>query len=282
MALLLTACVPRSLIANGMADGLATQALGDEDDLVLAREAAAFYLKLSESVLREAPGHRALAEAVASSFTKYAYAFVAFDAERLEATDARGALRQRQRAARLYERARQHAMQALEQQQPGFANALRRASQAGHPMGLAAEQTGLAYWAAASWGAHIALSKDRPEAVADLPQVVALASAAYVVAPDHGHGALASLMGTLEAARPGGSLQQARHYFERALAASGGRSAAILTAQAEALALPAGDRARYAQWLGQAVAIDVPPRDLEGQVMRQRAQWLLDTIDDRF
>jgi hypothetical protein len=28
---------------------------------------------------------------------------------------------------------------------------------------------GVAYWAAAAWGAQIALSKDQPEVVADLP-----------------------------------------------------------------------------------------------------------------
>ena len=104
-----------------MADELASQGQAEEEDLGLARDAAAFYLKLSESVLRQAPGHPALAEAVAGGFTQYAYAF---DAERLEATVVRAALRQRQRAVRLYERAHRHAMAALELQQPGLAAAL--------------------------------------------------------------------------------------------------------------------------------------------------------------
>jgi len=280
---LLMGCGPRSLIINGMADGLAAQGMADEDDLTLAREASAFYLKLSESVLRETPAHRALAEAVAGSFTKYAYAFVAFEAERLEARDARGAQQLRARAARLYDRARRHAMQALAQGNPGFADRLERASRSsGAKLALPAADARLAYWAAAAWGAHIALSKDRPEVVADLPQVVALASATYAASPDLGEGALASLMGTLESARPGGNLAQARAYFNRALAASQGRSAAVLTAMAESLAQPAGDRQAYADLLQQALAQDTAPRDLDGQVMRLRAQWLLDTIDDRF
>ncbi|OYU92652.1 MAG: hypothetical protein CFE45_22455 [Burkholderiales bacterium PBB5] len=282
LAVLVSACVPRALIVQGMADGLASLSLSEEDDLTLAREAAAFYLKLSESVLQAAPGHHPLAETVASSFTKYAYAFVAFDAERLEATDARAAMRLRQRAARLYERARHHAMRALEQRQPGFSDALADASRTGVPVGVAPENAALAYWAAASWGAHIALSKDQPESVANLPQVLSLAAGAHAVSPNLGDGALASLMGTLEAARPGGNLAKAQTYFSQAMTASLGRSAAVLIARAEALAQPAGDRVGYAALLQQALAVRVAPRDMEGQVMQLRAQWLLDTIDDRF
>ena len=122
--LTLTGCAPRTLLTTAVADDLATKGQAEEEDLLLAPEAAAFDLKLSESVLRQNPGHSALAGAVAGGFTQYAYAFVACDAERLEATDVRAALRRRQRAAHLYERAHHHAMAALEQQQPGLARAL--------------------------------------------------------------------------------------------------------------------------------------------------------------
>ena len=66
----------------------------------LARDAAPFYLKLSESVLLQQPGHRALAEAVAGGFTRYAYAFIASEAERIEAHDSKQAEALRQRAQR--------------------------------------------------------------------------------------------------------------------------------------------------------------------------------------
>jgi hypothetical protein len=48
------------------------------EDLGLARNAAAFYLKLSESVQQQTPSHTTLAVAVGSGFTQYAFAFVAF------------------------------------------------------------------------------------------------------------------------------------------------------------------------------------------------------------
>ncbi len=80
---------------QGAANALANQGQQQEEDLGLARDAAAFYLKLSESVLARTPGHLGLAESVAGGFTQYAYAFVAFEADRLDATDTRAALRQR-------------------------------------------------------------------------------------------------------------------------------------------------------------------------------------------
>ena len=84
-ALLLSACTPRQLILGQLADELAAQGQASETDLELARDAAPYHLKLSESVLRSQPDHAGLATAVAAGFTQYAYAFVAFDADRLDA-----------------------------------------------------------------------------------------------------------------------------------------------------------------------------------------------------
>ena len=284
LLVLLLACAPQSLLVRAAADQLAGQAAQPEDDVVLAREASAFYLKLSESVLARAPGHLRLAEAVAGGFTQYAYAFVVLEAERLESRDARAAQRLRERAARLYWRAHRHAMTALEHHNPGLSRQL-AAADASSPatrIQLPAEQAAVGYWAAASWGAYIALSKDKPDVVADLPQVVQLARLVLASDPDYGEGAALSLMGTLEAARPGGSRPQAEIYFERAITASAGRSAGPMIAKADALALPDGDRAGFEALLRQAIAISTRHPSLENTLLRERAQWLLETLDDRF
>lgn len=277
----LSACSPRQLIVQRAADELAHQSQADEEDLELAREASAFYLKLSESVLQQAPSHLKLAEAVAAGYAQYAYAFVSSDADRLEASDARAAQKLRERAARLYLRAHRHAMAALEQHTPGFARQLADPDPAQWPR-VSDHEVGLAYWAAASWGGYISLSKDKPDAVADLPLAVRLARLAWDQDPAHGDGALSSLLGTFEAARPGGDKQQAQRYFEQALAASQTHRAGIYVAQAEALALPAGNRQAFEALLRQALQASATQRDLSNAVMRERAQWLLDTADDLF
>ena len=53
-------------------------------------------------------------------------------------------------------------------------------------------------------------------------------------------------------------------------------------AEAEALALPGGDRPRFEALLRQALLVAHAHRNLSNEVMRERAQWLLNTIDDRF
>ena len=281
MASLLSACMPRQLLVNSAAHALTAQGQAQEEDIGLAREASAFYLKVSESLLRQSPGHLPLAESVASGFTQYAYAFVAFEAERLAYTDAKAAQILNERARRLYWRAHRHAMAALNQTSPGFSAALAQPQAALWPK-LRAEQVAVAYWAAASWGAYIALSKDDPDAVADLPLAVRLAELAWRTSPDHGQGDLASLMGSFEAARPGGSSAKAASFFDQAFAASGDRSPGPLVAKAEAIAQAAGDRLAFEALLKQALAVSAGRTDLSSQIMRQRAQWLLDNADDLF
>ncbi len=278
---MLSACSARQIITNSVADELAGQGQAAEEDLQLAREASAFYLKLSESVLRNTPGHLPLAEAVAGGFTQYAYAFVATDAERLEPRDAKAAQHLRERAARLYMRGHQHARRALEQRKPGLFKSLVSPDRTRWPI-LEKSEVGVAYWAAASLGGYISLSKDNPDAVADLPVAVRLATIAWELDPGHGEGALASLMGTFEAARPGGTPVRAAAYFDQGIAAGAGNNAGAFVAKAEGVALPAQDRPAFEALLRQALGAAKLRRDLQNEVMRERAQWLLDSAGDLF
>ncbi|MBS1145493.1 MAG: hypothetical protein H6R14_2899 [Proteobacteria bacterium] len=283
-ATLLAGCSPRQMVVASVADELAAQGRSSETDLDLAREASAFYLKLSESVLRSEPGHAALAESVAGGFTQYAYAFVAFEADRVEARDAKAAERLRKRAALLYRRAHRHAMAALEKETPGFARALSTPQAADWPK-LSPARVGLAYWAATAWGGWISLSKDDPDVVADLPQAVRLTRLAWAADPEWGQGALTGLLATFEAARPGGSQAQALAWFDQAIAQGGSNNAGALVGKAEGHALPAGDRDLFESLLKQALAVeDAPdsPQALQNEVMRRRAAWLLEQAPDLF
>ena len=282
LALLLGACSPRQLIVGSLADELAGQAQGSENDLELLRDAAPFHLKLSEAILARQPGHQALAESVAAGFTQYAYAFVAFEADRLDATDTRAAEQLRRRAARLYQRGRDHALAALEARHPGFATALAQPAAA---LRLGADDVPLAYWGAAAWGGLISLSKDAPDTVADLPLAIRLARLAWEADPAFGNGDLASLMGSFEVARPGGTPAGAARFFDEAIRLSGGRSVGAFVAKAEGIAQPAGDKAAFRALLGQALALPEAPagaHSLADEVMRRRARWLLDNTDDLF
>lgn len=281
LLIFLSGCSVRPLIYNNMADALVMPGQSTEEDLYLARDASAFYLKLSEVVLYETPGNLRLAESVAAGFTQYAYAFVSFEADQVQSSDAKSAQRMKVRAARLYERALRHAMRALEISKPGFATALTQ-SESAADLRLSESQVGVAYWAAAAWGGMISLSKDDPERVADLPLAMKLAKLAWIIQPDHGQGSLSSLMGTFEAASPGGSINAAEKYFDQAIAYSKGKSASPWVSKAESIALTKQDPRSFERWLKEAIRISDAHRTLENEVMRARAVWLLETMDDLF
>lgn len=281
LLLVLSGCAVRPFVVDQTAQALSSQPVSSEDDLQLAREASAFYLKFSESVLKETPGHLKLAESVAAGFTQYAYAFVAFDAEKIDAKQPKTAAQMRERAARLYARAHRHAMTALELSVPGISAAIRSPDVTKHPR-LTTLQVPLAYWAAASLGGWISMSKDDPDLVADLPMSMRLAELAWQSNPDYGQGALASLMGSLEGAKVGGSKAKTQTYFDHAIHLSQGQEAGPYVAKAEGVALPAEDKKQFEQLLNQALDISKKHRSLQNEVMRERAQWLLDAVEDLF
>ena len=280
VVLSLSACSLRQHLVRQAADEMSQQSV-EEEDIGLAREASAFYLKMSESLLRAVPGHVALAQSVTSGLTQYAYAFLSNEADRLESNSLAQAQVLRERAARMFERAQKQGWAALTLRHPDLAKQLRTTG-ADSPWRLQPDEVGLAYWTAAAWGGQISLSKDAPDVVADLPLVVNLATWAWQINPAYGDGALASLMGTLELARPGGSRARALAYWDQAIEISRGQSPGPYVAKAEGWAVDQQDRAAFEAWLKKAIEVSQGKRDLSSQIMRERAQWLLSIADDIF
>ena len=281
LAIGLSACSPMALIKKSIGDELANQGLSQEEDPGLAREASAFYLKLSESLLKDTPDNLKLAEAVGVGLSQYSFAYVAFEAERLAATDAQAAYRTNERAKRLYLRAHRHAMRALELSTPGFRTKLEHPDAKQWPP-ISQHQVGLAYWAAASWGGYISLAKDSPDAVADFPLAYRLATLAWKANPNYANGGLSSLMGSFESAQPGGSLAKATQYFDEAITISQGKNAGAYIAKAEGIALPQSQREAFEILLKSAIETSDKYPDLSNNVMRERALWLLRSAEDLF
>jgi TRAP transporter T-component len=90
------------------------------------------------------------------------------------------------------------------------------------------------------------------------------------------------LMGSFEAARPGGSVRQAAAYFDQAIALGQDKNASAFVGKAENVALPANDRAAFEALLQKALEASNARRDMPNEVMRERAQWLLESADDLF
>jgi predicted anti-sigma-YlaC factor YlaD len=286
---LVSGCSVRALAINALGDALAEggQTYARDDDPALVAAAIPFGLKTIEALIEQAPKHIGLLLAAASGFTQYAYAFVQEDADEMEEADLAAAIAKRARARRLYARARDYGLRGLEAGRPGLAERLRS-----HPK-IAVSELGpadvpLMYWSAAAWGAAIALSKDDPAALADLPASEALIDRALFLDEDFGAGDLHVFLISYEPARQpplADRFDRARRHFERAVELSRGNLAGPYVAMAESVSIAQGNRAEFESLLEKAVAIDpdaVPDFRLANLVSQRRARWLLSRADDLF
>lgn len=272
-------------VADGLAQGGDTFATDDDPDLIAA--ATPFALKSMETVLRRQPDHRGLLLALCRGYTQYSYAFVDTPADELEGHDVSAAYAQRDRARRLYLRARDYGLRGL-----GLANADAAARLLAEPVATlrqrSAGDASLLYWTGVSWAAAIALGKDSPDLVSGLPVADALVRRAEALSPDLEDGGLQTFLIGYEVARPGAApdaLDRARSHFRHSVNLTGGGQAAPYVALAEAIAQTRGQRSEYEALLGRGLAVDIdrhPAWRLTNRVAQRRARWLLSDAENRF
>ncbi len=272
-------------LGNALAGSGAT--FSSDDDPELVKAAVPFSLKLMESLLAENPKHEGLLLAASSGFTQFAYAFVQEDADELENQDLTRATAVRERAKKLYARARNYGLRGLEARRPGFTNALTANPRTAVGVMRRADVPQL-YWTAVAWGALISQSKDDPDRIAEVPQMEALVDRAVELDEGWNSGALHTFLITYEMSRSGvkgDAAVRSRREFERALAQSHGWQAGPLVAYAEAVCVQKQDLEQFESLLGRALAIEVdahPELRLANLIYQRRARWLLSRKDDLF
>jgi predicted anti-sigma-YlaC factor YlaD len=288
-ALLAAGCSPSRFVASSLGDALAQDSLvyaGDED-IELVGAAIPFGLKTMETLLVEVPDHRELLTAAARGFTQYAYVFVQIPADELEDVDVAAAYAERARARRLYLRARGYGLRGLGFDDDEAIERLRRDPD-GALADMRSEDLEALYWTAIAWSAAIALGKDQPALIADLPVVDAMVSRATALDQDFDAGGLHTFLITYEMARPGGgdeAVAIATRHFQHAVELSEGARVAPFVAMAETVSIKQRERQTFESLLERALTIDADARAewrLANHVMQRRARWLLTRKDVYF
>jgi predicted anti-sigma-YlaC factor YlaD len=288
-ALVLAGCgaIKKSAI-NNVAGTLASggDVFSRDDDPELVRQALPFALKLYESLLESVPKNEQLLVATCSAFTEYSFAFVETDAQVLGEAHHDESKALRDRALKLYMRAKGYCMRGAEVRFPGITPKL-LADPAAALAKAEAKDVPLLYWSSASWGAAISLGLDKPDLVVDYPTVRALADRALALDPTWNHGAIHELFISLDSLPDalGGSVPRAREHFAKAVEMQKGLAPGPYVDLALGVSVPAQDRAEFSRLLKSALAIDPekdPPNRLVTLVMQRRAQALLDQIDTLF
>lgn len=289
LALLAAGCSVKRMAVNRFGDALAGggDVFASDSDPELIRDASPFSLKLLEGVLAENPNHRELLLATARGFCQYARAFVQEDADTLEGHDLAAARQSYLRARGLYLRARDYGLRGLATRHPRFEANL-RANPAQALKTLSADDVALAFWTAASWGAAISVSKDKPDLIADLPLVEAMLGRTLELDESFGAGAIHTVLIPLEVARgtvPGGPAPRARKHFDRSVELSNGQLASPFVTYAEQVCVRQQNRAEFEALLKRAIEVKTdarPESRVENVIMQRRARWLLSRADELF
>ena len=283
-----TSCSINRMVANGVGNAISKgpDVFGSDEDPELVRDAIPFGLKTMESLLQTVPRHRGLLLTACKGFTEYAYAFVQAPADEIESTDYARATAMRERALKLFLRARDYGLRGLAVNNRGIDQQLHLAPQQAVGRLRVADVPTL-YWTAAAWGLAISLGKDRAELLADLPAVRALIERAVQLDEGFEGGALHEAMIVLDALPPamGGSPERARRHFERAIALSHGVHASPYLTYAQSVSVMTQNRSEFHELLEKALAVD-PDRDstqrLANLITQRRARFLLTREDDFF
>ena len=271
-------------VANSLTRG--PDVFGTDDDPELVRDALPFGLKTMESLLARLPEHEGLLITLCKGYTQYAYAYVQSDGDLLVNSDYARSTELHERAFRLYLRARGYGLRALALRHRGIADSLRLS-----PERAAAWLTRLdlaaLYWTAASWGSAIALGKDRPEMLADLPAIRALVNRGLALDERYEGGAFHEAAIVLDALPPamGGSAESARRHFQRAVEVSHDRRAGPYVTLATSVSILEQNRTEFRLLLERALAFDPdqdPSQRLATIVLQRKARALLDRQDEFF
>ncbi len=279
-----------SIAAGAMTGTGSTYASDDDPELV--RDAVPFGLKTMEGVLEGKPRHEGLLTSLASGFTSYTYGFVQQDAD---AADLDGKLEQaragRDRARKLYLRARDYGLRGLDVRHAGLAAKL-RAGGAGVTDALkAADSKGdvpLLYWTAAAWALAISNGKTDMALVAELPTPVAMMARALALDEAWDAGAIHEFFVTYDATRSaaeGGGVERAKAHLDRALALSMNKKLGPRVSWAEGVLVQKQDRAEFTRVLQEVLRAnpeETPQYRLANVLAQRRARLLLAHADDLF
>ncbi len=288
VVVLLPGCSIRSMAVNKVGDALAETGtnFAADDDPELVGDAIPFGLKTMEGLLESAPKHEGLLLAASSGFVQYAYGWVQMEGDMTESKDLTRATELRERARKLYLRARDYGLRGLEVDFPGLREALARDPKAALARTKKAHVP-LLYWTAMGWGGAMSLKVNDSEVSVDQPTVEALARRALELDEGWGLGSIHEFFISWESAHAsvGGSMEKAREHYEKAVLFSRGRRAFPHLTYAEGVSVAKQDKAQFRELLEKALSIDVSRPDdqrLANLLAQKRARWQLGRVDELF
>jgi tetratricopeptide (TPR) repeat protein len=257
-------------------------------DYDLAGEALPATIVQFEGILRVIPDNEAILAQLSQAYIAYAYGWVEADVEALEFEgDYDEAEVQRRRARMMYLRALDLTRHAVRLHNSGVDSAVGGTVEdlEGWLQEFVTEKDAeILLWHGYAWGSYINAAKDDMEAVADLEYAKAFVARSIELDPDYYHAAGYTFMGVAAASEMAGDMDEAKAYFEKAMARTERRALQVQVNMARYYAVKEGDRELFDKLLAEAMdAHDpLPEARLANVMARQRAALYIENADQLF
>lgn len=251
---------------DGIFDG-AMSAIMEEEDLTLAEQSIGGDLKLIDGLLKSDPENPKLLLLACQGYTSYSLAFAEDSLER---------------ARMFYIRAQKYGMRGLMLR--GLPDSVFRSDPAAMRQSLTAlskDDVPLVFWTANAWGSAVNLQRDNPEAIASLPTVNVMMQWVRQHDSTFYYGGPLLYFGTYYGSLPamfGGDTTLSRLYFDRAIAAAGGRFLMTYVFYAKSYAVQTQDETLFKQLLAHVIETPLevlPDQRLANAVAKIHARQLL-------
>ena len=258
-------------------------------DYDLAGEAIPATIVQFEGILRVVPDNQAILSQLAQAYVAYAYGWIEADVEALEFEDEYDEAEiQRRRTRTMYLRAMDLTRHVIRLHNEDVDNAV-RANVEELEAWLATAfvepaDAEMLLWHGYAWGSFINSAKDDMEAVADLPYAKAFVVRSIELDPNYYNAAGYTFMGVATASELAGNMDDAKVYFEKALARTERRALQTQVNMARHYAVKQGDRELFDELLAEVMDAQdpLPEARLANRMARVRAALYIENADQLF
>jgi tetratricopeptide (TPR) repeat protein len=258
-------------------------------DYDLAGEAMPASIVQFEGILRVIPDNEAILAQLSQAYVAYAYGWVEADVEALEFegkyVDAEA---QRQRARTMYLRAMDLTRHRIRLHNEDVDAAVKGTVEELETWLKDAfvdkADAEMLLWHGYAWGSYINMAKDDMEAIADLAYAKAFVARSIELDPDYYNAAGYTFMGVATASEMAADMDEAKLYFEKALAATERRALQTQVNMARHYAVKTGNRELFDKLLEEVMdAHDpLPEARLANTMARERASLYIENADQLF
>jgi predicted anti-sigma-YlaC factor YlaD len=259
-----------------------------EDDPELVRDALPFTMKFYETILEKDSTNAELHLATGKLFCLYAQAFILLPSDTLPDTMADQKKAMKKRAKKLLLRGRDYCLRGIELRHPGF-TALLKGKTADSALALTSQaDTSFLYWCSASWMAAIISDRSDLALGMTIKKAASLMLRVAELNDQYDYGAAHEILCAYKSSIPksmGGSDEEAREHFNKALAFSSGEKVSPFVTLATSLSVKSKNRAEFTEMLQKALSVNIqkrPSLKLQNTIYQQRAKWLMANTDRYF